>query len=404
MSLKNKLTLLFVLTIFLSACFSEKKYVEVQKINEVSNFSEEGIIYTLPKTTIIVEVELSKTSYIKGPFSEYTEQFLGTIENIIKENSTHWEISDINFYSYPEADTNNVYVIKSNEGSCLNCVNLSEEGFLLSINSDVDWEHNDFSDQQKDFQSTTGNTDVNYGEISIDKNYKEVYDTVYHTQQTDTAIIKIPVIKKNIVKKSKKEQAEELAEEILILRDDRKALLVGEGDSDYLPDGEAIKFMVKKIEELEQQYLAMFVGKTRTEKFKYKFKISPEKSDINSQIELFRFSAGLGILTWSNSVGEPIMLEMQVANNAEPIKNYNSRKKLAQKELKKKNADGVFYRIPEKTTISVKRDNKVLYKSDIYVAQFGEVANLPLKLFNGESSYSIEFHQELGSIKKIKKQ
>ncbi len=394
---------LLIIGIFFSSCFSEKKYFNVKKIQKIEEFTEEAIIYSLPKTTIVVEVEITKIIQTKGPFNEYTEQLLGNLGSTINSNNTEWKISDIDFYSYPETDTSNIYVINTNSNNFSNCVRLSEEGFLLSINQEVDKEHNFYKAQEKDLYKINQNEYLSYGKLSLDKNYKEVFDTIYQTKQTDTSIIRIPVIKKSIIKKSIKEQSEELAEEILILRDDRKALLVGEGDNEYLPDGDALKLMIEKLEDLEQQYLTMFVGETNIETYHYKFEITPTIENLNSQIILFRFTPVLGIQSWSNSLGEPIVLELQVKNDTKPINNYIKLKENSIKESKKEIPQGLFYRIPEKTTVVVKKNNKTLSKSNIYIAQFGTVNSLPAKLFLDNNNYSIDFYYDLGSIKKIEK-
>ncbi len=402
--LKNKqIYITIFIIIFLPSCFTEKEFINVQKIQDVEEFNENAIIYSLPKTTIIIDVEVTKITQIKGPFSEYTEQFLGSIGNIVKQNDTEWKISDINFYSYPQIDSSNIYVINTNSTNFLNCVSLSKEGFLFSINKDINEEYNSYDIQEKDLYTANKNDNLAYGELSLDKNYKEVFDTIYRTEQTDTSVIRIPVIKKSIVRKSEKEQAEELAEEILILRDDRKALLVGEGDSDYLPDGKALEIMIKGLEELEQQYLRMFVGKTTTQTYHYKFEITPTVDQFNAEIDLFRFSSGSGIVTWSNSFGEPVTAKIQTQKNIQPIINYNKYKKEEAGNSKKKKLAGLFYRVPEKTTILVQKNNKTLSKTDIYIAQFGTINSLPTKMFLKENNYGIEFYYDLGSIKKIEK-
>ncbi len=402
--LKNKQLLITILiVIFLSSCFTEKEYINVQKIQNVEEFNTDAIIYSLPKTTIIVDVEVTKITQTKGPFSEYTEQLLGSIGNIIKQNDVEWKISDIIFYSYPQVDSSNIYVVNTNSNNFANCLNLTKEGFIFSVNKDINEEYNTYNILEKDLATANINENLAYGELSLDKNYKEVFDTIYRTEQTDTSVIRIPIVKKSIVRKSEKEQAEELAEEILILRDDRKALLVGEGDSEYLPDGKSLEIMINGLEQLEQQYLRMFVGKITYQTYHYRFEVTPTADELNSDIDLFRFSSGSGIVTWSNSFGEPVTLKIETQKSIQPIINYNNYKKENLKKTKKEKISGLFYRVPEKTTVLVQKDNKTLSKTDIYIAQFGTINSLPAKMFLNENNYGIEFYYDLGSIKKIEK-
>ena len=97
----SKIIILAIILFIITSCSSNKNIVKVENINNVKKYTENSLIYALPKTVIVVDIEVSKITKRKGPFYSYTEDFLGSIKNIIKTNSTEWAISSINFRTYP---------------------------------------------------------------------------------------------------------------------------------------------------------------------------------------------------------------------------------------------------------------------------------------------------------------
>ena len=402
--MKNtKVIFLTIILFIITSCSSKKNIVNVKNINNVKKYTENSLIYALPRTVIVVDIEVSKITKRKGPFSSYTEEFLGSIKNIVKTNSTEWVISSINFRTYPIVDTNNIYVISSKQSSIIDLINLTPEGLLQSINSNKNQEVDLKRKEENTIIINDNKYKLSYGELSLENTYKEVYDTIYRIEKTDTAEIKIPVVKKNLVRKSIKEQAKDLAEEIFILRDDKNALLVGEGDSEYLPEGDALEIMISGIEKIEKEYLSMFIGKTYKENFHYKFEFTPGESNIQKQTILFRFSSQLGILSTDDIRGTPVILQLDSKQSTLNIKKFSEQQYLFKRIEKKKNRNtGIYYRMPEQSTAKLLLEKKILAQKDILLAQYGTILSLPAKLFL-ENNYEIEFYPNYGSLKKISK-
>ena len=402
--MKNSKFIILILIFFiLLSCSSNKNIVNVENINNVKKHTENSLIYALPKTIIVVDIEVNKITKRKGPFYSYTEDFLGNIKNIIKTNSTEWAISSINFRTYPIIDTNNIYVISSNQASIIELINLTPEGILHSINSNNSQEINLTENDENTIIINDKKYKLSYGELSLENSYKEVYDTIYRVEKTDTSDIIIPVVKKNVVRKSLKEQAKELAKEIFILRDDKNALLVGEGDSEYLPEGDALEIMISGLEKMEKEYLSMFIGKTYNENFHYKFEFTPEESNKEMQTILFRFSSELGILSTDDIRGTPVILQINSEQSTLNIKKFKEQQYFYKRiEKKKTQNSGIFYRVPEQITAKILLEKNILAQKDILLAQYGVILSLPVKLFL-ENNYEIEFYPNYGSLKKISK-
>ena len=391
------ITVLFILT----SCSSNKNFINIENIHSVKSYKENSIVYALPKTVIVLDIQVTKITKRRGPFYAYTEEFLGKITNTITSNSDTWQISDVDFYTYPVVDTNQIFVINSKSSTIANRINLTPEGLLVSINTPAETVLNTEYNEKDLFILNDKKYKLSYGELSLEQSYKEVYDTIYRIEKNDTSEIKIPVVKKTLVKKSEREQAKELAEEILILRDDKNALLVGEADSDYLPEGDALKVMIQGIEKLEQLYLSMFIGKTYHNVYHYKFEFTPKESQPVMQEIMFRFSPELGILPKKSIKGSPIILELNSDESTSAMKTFSERQAIFKRIEKNKNKNtGIFYRIPEMVNLKLLYNKKTLAKKDALIAQYGTILSLPAEMFlNG--NFGIEFYPNYGSIKRI---
>lgn len=395
-----KCLILFLLLVFIGGCSSKKFILNVSNIKNVNEIKENPVIYALPKTILVIDVTSISTTKIRGPFHEYAKKYLG-IDNVIKKNTTKWSISNIDINSYPVVDTNHIYAVESNIASDAFMLSLTPDGLLTGINTQNNYKIDENKivqleqNQQEDYY-------LSYGELSLKNRYQEVYDTIYQEIERDSTFIKIPTVKKQLVKKDLEDQAKELAELILILRDDRSALLVGEGDSEYLPDGEALKEMLDGLDKLEEKYLTMFTGKTIKRKRHYRFEFIPDESKQNMQKILFRFSPEFGILDKTNMDGKPIMLEINTQNTSKPITDFVTNQNILRRiENEKVENNGIIYRICSKSDVFILNQKKEIFKKSLLVAQFGQTLYLPANLFL-DNHYSIEFYPEYGSIKSIR--
>ncbi|MEA3450266.1 MAG: DUF4831 family protein [Bacteroidota bacterium] len=397
--LKNKIFFFIFILVFF-ACKSIKPVIKTTKITQDKDIVSSGLIYNLPRTQVIVKVHISKIVQNKGPYIEFSEKYLGQLTNVIKQNQTIWEISNIEFQTIPIVDTANIFIVSNLPDYSYLPFKLSKDGFLLSYNNNnVEYDDKD-SDFKKKSNKTATNENFSFDLVSTDKNYKIVYDTIYREQVYDSIIKKVPILRPNLVRKTKGEQAKELADKLVVLRDDRAALLVGEGDSEYLPNGDALKLMLDEIDKLEASYLSMFTGKTDTLKYTFSFNYIPSNKDIDKEIIIFKFSENGGILAADSFYGTSVVLEMKSDNYTKAIKNFGFQQYMLSKDKKNKEKAGLYYRIPQKINISVKGDGKMLAEQKVYISQLGTVEFLPESLFENDE-LKIEFYPHLGSIKSI---
>ena len=396
---RNKLYIFILLFVFWG-CKSNLSIIETYSIKNLKEPVSTGIFYNLPKTEVIINVNVLKIIKKKGPFSDYSQKYLGALTNIIDKDKVIWKISDIEFRTIPIADTSNIFVVCKAKNISYLPFTLSKEGFLVSYNLG----DKKFKIPKNEEPSKEGNERKNknfsFELLPSDNNYKVVYDTVYREKIEDTVIKKIPVLKRTLVKKTLDEQAKEQADKLFTLREDRAALLVGEGDNDYLPTGSALRLMLSEIDKLESSYLSMFTGKEDTVEYTFSFSYIPSRKDIGREIILFKFSENSGVLPFDNIYGTPVSLEIATDNYAQDINKFVLSQKKQDNREQKGDIAGLYYRIPQKVKIEVKQDNQILSKEGIYINQLGTIAELPEELF-GNEKLKIEFYPQLGAIKSI---
>ncbi len=395
----KKLSFFAIIALLLASCATNKNiFIQTTKLDQTNGFSNNYFTYYLPKTQIIINIQATKIVENKGPFADYAREFLGNLNNIITKNRTYWQISDIKISSRPIRDTNNIYVVRSSVVNAYN-LQLTKQGFPIALNKNINY--TSITPETQSFTKLNRKTDSSETLLVIDQGYKEVYDTIFKTQTYDTIQRTIPIIEKRFIKKSIREQARDLANKIFELRDDREALLIGEGDSDQLPDGQALKEMLGGIDKLEKQYLAQFIGRTDKTIFHYKFAYTPEPTNNVIQTIIFRFSPKLGLLPAEDLRGQPVILELISHQTVDKIRSFTQKQdilKLLQKNPPKNS--GLAYRIPELVTVRLIYNGKVLAKKDLFIAQFGVVSHLPAQIFKNPD-LKIEFYPNLGAIKSI---
>ncbi len=381
---KTKLILnIFIATILLfSACKPQELSFNVINLNEAKGIRNYSTIYALPKTVVRVNVEVVKTTYKKGPYYQYAESLLG-LTDAIDRDKEFWKITGIKFDTYAIVDTNNVYLVEANNSKAE--LSLTASGLLESVYSKGD-----------------------PGLLPIDE-YKSmsvlnVPDLKSHKLAVNESINfdDVPLPSNVIAKRTDREQALELSKKILTLRDDRAATLVGDGYTEAMPGGDALKIMIDKIDLIQKQYLSLFEGKVKKESFKYSFDYVPDEPRKITQSIIFRFSEEHGIVDIMDMSGMPMILEIESYENLKNLEKFKKNQEYLKRAAKiKSSANGLFYRIPEMGIVRLLANEDILMQEKVQIAQFGTIQSLSAKYIDG--NYTVKLYPELGSIKSIKK-
>ncbi|MCF8217480.1 MAG: DUF4831 family protein [Bacteroidales bacterium] len=386
----NKI-ILFFLILTLASCKSHEpgfNVVPVSEVNESEN-SNEGLYYALPRTRIMVDVQVKKTMSFRGPYAEYASKYLG-LDNVTEENKSSFDIQDIKISTIYEADPEQFYFVELNYEDNPRAANLmlelTESGIIANVNDTAGFNTSNqvvfMNDKEKndDFSKTFS--------YIPDKNMYEKVDTVIQEVTRDTVTFKKRVLKRKMVQKTTEQKAQEAADFILKVREQKMNLITGYQETPY--PQETMEYMFDRLKDMEDKYLKLFTGMQASETLNYRFSFTPPDNVYRINEKLFRFSEEKGVLEKGSEQGEIVSLEInrqrRTKNMYEHIKaNYN----------KDKQRNGFYYRLPEDANIRVKKNEKPLAEVILQISQFGVVNSLPARYNN------LRFYPSSGMIKTV---
>jgi len=367
------------------ASCSRKIYVKhISKIEDKEQLG--GIFYSLPHTIVTVDIQVTKTEHIKGPYHAYASKFLG-LSNVISSNSSTYEISNIDIGHYIEPDPEHYYMIKPTKKSFLKqsvIINLTESGLLYSINDNNEWTDIEktsykFTDKEANIPSETFN-------YLVETNIFEKIDTVIEKIHLDTITIEKHSLKKSLVEKDDEQKAKDVADYILKIKEKKLNIISGFNEVAY--DQNTLDYMYAELDKLENEYLLLFTGIKITKTNTYRFTYLPKPNEVEQPIPLFNFSTTEGLLEASANKGDEFFLHVTRKGNTQPLKD------LINKHTEY-NKSGIYYRIPEYGNISLISKNKIKAEASIFINQFGVVHQMkPARI-------QLQFYPNSGTIKSI---
>lgn len=356
-------TLIFSLLVFgIYSCISTSEF-QVSKVGEEPLKTVERTIYVLPRTVLEVVVNYEKESRIPGVYRKYTDRLLG-IEGYITEPSVSYKIKNVSVKSLSEPDPMQYFSINLIRGSfdSRNYLRLNESGFILDPSKMI------FNDskisREKDLLETPYFTD-----LSVKRNLMEITDTLYKTIIKDSSYVNVPILRKQREAKTIEQKAEEAANFIFKIRKRRFKLLAGQYD--VFPEGQALAISIKELNQLEKEYLELFLGKTVTQGFTHSSMIVPKESSGNQEFIVGKFSTQTGLLDKDATNGVALKLEIKSLGTLNAIKNsaISSKPNLI---------NNLYYRLPEMSEVNVRLDKELLFESRMSIYQSGVLLNLPL--------------------------
>ncbi|MBQ3655507.1 MAG: DUF4831 family protein [Bacteroidales bacterium] len=371
-------------------------FVRVENIQTVSGVKYNPVVYSLPKTVLSVKVTAVNEISVKGPYSQYAQKYLGTDE-VITANASSWSISKVEISSYPVKDSTRTFVVETNYPCAMN---FSRDGFLESVNTTSDYkEENRRNTESTNFQTDNFQSGKIFQDINVNR-YETVFDTVLHVIDADSVFTAVPTQRTQMIRKSLDEQAQELANQIFVLRDDRKALLVGESDGNSLPSGDALKFMIEQLNKLEEKYMSMFIGKKIYREKTYVFDFEPDKTD-HSQNILFKFSPEYGIQARTSLKGNPVMIDVTNLQDSNVEKVFNENQKIIRRREKAAAQDNGFaYLSPASGKVKIIRNGSVISEKVLNISQMGLLRYIPQSLVQNPN-FKMVLYPDKGTLKSL---
>ena len=319
-----------------------------------------GVTYFLPKTSLIITVEVTKTTCSAGQYYRYAERYLG-IKDVVMEDNVAYELGKVSLVNKGIPDNTNSYIVEFRSGTVAPYVYLTEDGLLCAINTEY--------------------VPVDQAPV-VETNRDEPVEMNVTTVFTEEFLLAGSVVR----------QAEEVAKRIFRIRESKMDILTGEAEN--MPrDGEAMKLVLKQLEDQEKTLTSLFTGSCTKETMYFDIPFIP-LDNVNDNV-LFRFSRRLGRLDADDLSGEPVYINLQVTERAPELNPKDAEKK--EKAMK-----GIIYNLPGKARIEIKTVQNTLFRGEVQVVQFGERESLaPVMFEDKKSPVKVTFYPETGAIRQI---
>ena len=369
---------LFIVTgYFLTGC---SMVVDVVKIsNTVEPNKKPGYFYALPHNYIKVEVVVDETELIKGPYADFSEKYLG-LTNVIKSNSTNYEISEYKISSVAEPDPDQYYHVRVRNANCKKkndfAMQLSESGLMINTTANSDLVK---ADKPTVTTEEEGNVYPDIFKSYTDLNIFEKIDTIIEKVSIDSGIVEKITFMRSMVSKTPEQKAKEAADFIIKVKENRFNLISGFQEVNY--DKETFKHMNDELEKMETEYRKLFTGISFTKKITYSFYYLPDEFKPIDSLVLFKFSKLKGVLDTTHSYGEEVYLKIIKSGITDTLKVYTDK----MNELKTKK-HGFYYRIADYADISVLYEGDKRINARFLIPQYGVVCSMPA-LFNKYSYF-----------------
>ena len=385
--MKKYIVILIIFSLSLSSLYSQLNVVSVS--DTLLQIKKNTISYYLPQKTFEIAVEVETTHFISGPYYQYAEKYL-SIENVKSENSISSDISGIQIAENVSPDPEAGFLVFN----CEHPIQFDASGFLVAYNTSVDV----VSDNTQDLVYNPikySKNEIYYTDYSVKRNFIGLTDTTYKVVKLDSVFQKIPVYNTIITSKDFEQKAEEAANFIIKIRKRRFKLLSGQYETENFPKN--IDHLIDELNDLEKQYLELFIGKEIVFENSYIYSFTPT-SDVKQVVEtMFYISDELGVVENAHSDALPVKLVFENLDSHNELNNfYNRQNELEEKEKKK----GLYYRMPGNAVISVDFDSHTYAFKNVEVPQIGVLNHLPAKMFRNRK-LQIIFDHKSGSIKSI---
>ncbi len=335
-----------------SSIFSQKAIpaqVEFKPSSEVVDATSNALSYMLPKTSIVVEIEMEKVIKKAGPYYRYSQRFLN-LSQVILEDSEEWLIKNVHISTNGKADESKRYSVFTKGKTSANQLSLTSDGILAGVNC--------FKNSALSYPAAKEN---NSPVISLDDIH---FDNVSLNEEL-------------LYKTSTAAMAQEAANMVYRLRTNRTELLSGELEN-LPPDGEAYKTVLEEITKQEKEFVSLFAGKTVRVKQTKVFEITPDPLSSYANVVLCRFNQQKGLVDPMDITGTPIYLKMDLA----PFSKLENKRTEEPKHPQRK---GLFYTIPANATVNIVDKNTPIGSQQIKLAQYGQVVSLPAAILEKEN-------------------
>lgn len=352
----SKLVLIIASLFILVPSFAQKK-VTLLPVDSTMKYGKNYFFYALPQTAFKVDVVVNKMSEMKGNYAEYAEKLLG-LTNIISQNKVKYAIKSVDLQSVSVADEEYVYAVEMTPAQVKN--NYAEKLY----------QSNNAMTQAPAPTYVPSETVIpDFFRYYSDLAYTEESNEYLETQIVDGVVRQVKANKVQKVNKSDAQKANEAADMISKIREDRYDLLTGAQEVTY--SKEALALMVSELNTLEKNYLELFTGFVVTEEEHYTLWVYPQNN--KNQLFTFSFSEQTGLSDKKSAVdAENYYFLLTPQGDFQPCENFYA-------QNKSKSGDGYRIRRALPVHVDLQLGGKIIADFGLQnIFQFGRIETLPV--------------------------
>ena len=325
------------------------------------NADPEGYLtYSLPSTSIVLEVEAVQERFHVGPYAKYAEKYLGIKAR--QKDETSFQLTEIKMTPLLEADQSRRYTVNVKKGQIdATFLKLASVGLIS------------FSDAKFGDESVwrfPTETQSDFAGKGVSSNLTSQSATLYRSDSKTSAYDKVAVRQDMLVEKTLEQRAAETAEMILKLRKQRLQIVTGDTDATY--SGEAMGAAIAEITRLEEEYMMLFAGYSEYQTQKMRFEVIPDAANESNLYVAFRLSDTTGLVPADNLSGKPVIMEIvpqPFADTAVTLEEEKNKKEVL-----------AYYRIPAVCTVRLMDGANLLLQSRMPIYQLGRESSLPVNV------------------------
>ena len=298
---------------------------------------QRGIYYSLPRTVLQLDFVIEEVTMKQGPYSDYVH-LIGADDYVV-EDETVYKVKEVNLNVRAEADPNATFFVamspkKDNTASFC----LTPQGILQGVGVDCP-------------QPVQG------PEAAPCCHQEPTSETCFKYQYGPGSV------------RGTEQMARSAAEMINKIREEKLKLMTGFQETPFVLD--TYRQMYADLDDMENDYLSLFVGKKVVKTFVKTVYVTPNK-EVNTQ-SVAKFSPEEGLTVGMGGVGNVITVQTQSLMTTATM---NAPSQSAVESLSLDNK--LFYRIPELANVKVVMGDQVLVERRETIAQLGVFMLAPL--------------------------
>lgn len=391
--MKKIIILCTLLVTTILVCHAQR--IKLTKLEKGSSATKQGIVYALPKTTVVVEVKVKRTETFlpKDPSlcNSNCESRIGLVKN--SQNNTTFEIKKYSIASRPSVDEDQIYL----------------------VNPQSKW------NKKKDVSFTLSGLGIIQGaDIGVED---QTFNTISKGISTVIATASIFAAHAKSTKSMNPDDRDKLPERKLIKLIESRDRLFSSGT--YGADLVTIQYQVGELNKLIAKEIATLVGITEVKTAALRFEIDLDSAELDSLRKgkkvlrcLLKYDAQKGlwissrVINNNNHILYPEAFMIGKINGADvqldgakegkaicaEISNQNSVMNRAVARLRSTGGEkGLAYRIPEHVLGEILDNDTPKLKSVLPIAQLGTVIHLPYKM----DKANVAYYESMGSLRTV---